>query len=121
MCIGGENDEKHNHLAENLRLHQHLRGASLAEFSEELGIARSTVQSILSDGNTTVDTLVRMANAIDVSLDELVFGAPAAAQPDCRLLTAPYWFAALPPEKQADFWGYAGRLRDLLRAGNEPE
>ena len=55
--------EKRNRLAENLRLYQQMRDKTLAELSAELGVARSTVQSILTDGNTTVDTLVRIHTA----------------------------------------------------------
>ena len=39
-----------------------------------MGIPKSTVQAIMMDGNTTVDTLIRMANALNISLDDLVFG-----------------------------------------------
>ena len=66
--------ERNNHLSENLKAYQRAKKKSLAEFSQELGVARSTVQSVMTDGNTTVDTLVRMANALHVSLDDLVFG-----------------------------------------------
>ncbi len=59
--------EKQNHLSDNLKAYQHARGQSLAEFSTELGIAKSTVQSILSDENTTAIYL-------------------AAQEPECLLL-----------------------------------
>ena len=72
--------EKSNFLSENLKAYQMAHSKSLLEFSEELGIPKSTIQSIISDGNTTLDTLIRMAKALDASLDELVFGDLPAKQ-----------------------------------------
>ena len=93
--------ERNNRLSENLRLYQKSRGKTLAEFSSDLGIARSTVQSVLLDGNTTVDTLIRMANALEVSLDELVFGMPAPGV--SSLINDSSWFTRLPPREQDRF------------------
>ena len=107
--------ERSNNLAENLKFYQRLRNASLAEFSADLGIARSTIQSILIDGNTTVDTLVRMANALHVSLDELVFGESAAAQSDSGLLDTFHWFASLSPEEQTCVRHYLSELFELIQ------
>lgn len=93
--------ERDNNLSGNLKAYQNARRKNLAEFSEELGIARSTIQSIMVDGNTTVDTLVRMANALHVSLDELVFGElPAKRLDDVQhFLRDVGWFVNLSPEK----------------------
>lgn len=49
-------------------------GKSIVEFSEELGIPKSTMQPILKTGNTTLNTAVSIASALDVSLDELIRG-----------------------------------------------
>ncbi len=46
-------------------------GLSLAEFSRELSIPKSTLQSILKGGNTTLDTALRISNSIETPLDIL--------------------------------------------------
>lgn len=108
--------ERNNNLSDNLKAYQNARRKNLAEFSEELGIARSTIQSIMVDGNTTVDTLVRMANAIHVSLDELVFGTlPAKRLDDVQhFLRDVGWFVKLSPEKQESFRYLLTELLKLL-------
>ena len=70
--------DRTNQLAQRLHELQFDRRMTQAQFSREIGLPRSTLQSIMTDGNTTVDTLIRIANALEVSLDELVFGSPAA-------------------------------------------
>ena len=54
--------------------------AIFVEFSEELGIPKSTMQPILKTGNTTLNTAVSIASALDVSLDELIRGEDAFEQ-----------------------------------------
>ena len=66
--------DRTNQLAQRLHELQFDRRMTQAQFSREIGLPRSTLQSIMTDGNTTVDTLIRIANALEVSLDELVFG-----------------------------------------------
>lgn len=108
--------ERSNNLSDNLKVYQNARRKSLAEFSEELGIARSTMQSILVDGNTTVDTLIRMANTLYVSLDELVFGNLPSKRLDSVqcFLRDMEWFSSLPPEKQEKFRSLLCELLTLL-------
>lgn len=109
--------ERRNRLSDNLRQYQRARGETLAEFSEELGIARSTIQSILVDGNTTVDTLIRMANALNISLDELVFGEPPAAAPRSgeEAPDAFRRYSELPPEAQNRLRRHLNEIFELLR------
>jgi len=108
--------ERNNHLSNNLRAYQNARGKSLAEFSEELGIPRSTVHSIMVDGNTTVDTLIRMASSLHVSLDVLVFGELPAKRLDdvWHFLRDLEWFVKLSLEKQERFRYLLGELLELL-------
>ena len=108
--------ERSNHLSKNLKAFQQERGKAQAEFSEELGIPKSTVQAIMVDGNTTVDTLIRMANALNVSLDDLVFGElPLKKMYDVqRFLCDVGWFMKLNAEKQGKFRYHLGGLLKLL-------
>lgn len=93
---------KENHLSDNLRAYQHARSMTLTELSLEFGIAKSTIQSIMADGNTTLDTLVRIAGATNSSLDELVFGdLPAKQIYDLQFFLGQLeWFTSLPAEKR---------------------
>ena len=108
--------ERNNDLSKNLKAYQAACGKSLAEFSLDLGIPRSTLQSLLIDGNTTVDTLVRMANSLDVSLEELVFGdIPVKQVRDIRrVLHEIGWFMKLSAEKQELFRYHFGELLRLM-------
>jgi transcriptional regulator with XRE-family HTH domain len=114
--------EKSNFLSENLKAYQMAHSKSLLEFSEELGISKSTIQSIISDGNTTLDTLIRMAKALDASLDELVFGDLPAKQKQLHdlqhFLHEVSCFAKLPPEKQKMFRYHLGELLKLIEYEN---
>ena len=67
--------EKEIKLSDTLRTFRALRGESLAEFSSEVGIPKSTVQSIIKTGNASLDTLIRISDRLGVSLDILVFGS----------------------------------------------
>ena len=107
--------EKHSRLAENLRLYQKMRDKTLAELSAELGVARSTVQSILTDGNTTVDTLVRMHNSTQLSLDELVFGKNTDETRRSGLFDIIRWFQNQPSEKQSQIASHLSALFELTR------
>ena len=54
------------------------------------------------DGNTTVDTLIRIANGLDITLDDLVFGEMQTEQIDKvkKLLTEMQWYMQLAEEKR---------------------
>lgn len=56
----------------NLQSIRKAKNASLTEFAQEIGIAKSTIQSVIKDGNTTLNTAISIANAFDMTLDELV-------------------------------------------------
>lgn len=108
--------EKTNHLSDNLRTYQYAQGKSLAELSMEFGIARSTVQSVMADGNTTLDTLIRIACAMHCSLDKLAFGGQPAKQTDGvrSFMGRLEWFAGLPTETQEKFVFHLLKMLKLL-------
>ena len=67
--------EPNNNLAKNLKSYQHSLGMSQKEFAAHLNVPRSTIQSVMSNnGNTTVDTLIRLSVSLPFSLDDLVLG-----------------------------------------------
>lgn len=57
--------------AANLNAIRRSRNVSLSEFSRELGIPKSTLQSILADGNTSLHTALYIAENLGVPLSSL--------------------------------------------------
>ena len=113
--------ERINRLAENLRIYQRERGKTMAEFSAELGIARSTLQSVMMDGNTTADTLIRVANGLNVTLDELVFGdgsKPAQTDRMQGMLDHMDFYVRMSAQKRLRFREYLDKLLNLLDEGD---
>ena len=58
-------DIKRN-LSNCLRAMYESREGSLQEFAYELNIPRSTLQSILAEGNTTMETLMRICESTEI-------------------------------------------------------
>ncbi|MFE7835101.1 helix-turn-helix domain-containing protein [Streptomyces sp. NPDC057474] len=60
-------------LAANVRRLREIKGLSLSQLSERAGVAKATLFKIeQGQTNPTLDTLATIANALDVSLTELV-------------------------------------------------
>ena len=55
-----------NHFRENLQVIKEESGLSLTKFSERLEMPRSTIQSVMDDGHTSLDTACRIANALQL-------------------------------------------------------
>lgn len=64
--------DKQRNLAKNLEALRRVNGQSLAEFAKEADIPKSTLQSIRINGNTTLDTAIRISEALGIPLDSLV-------------------------------------------------
>lgn len=62
-----------NYLSQNLKAYQKLRNLSLVEFSKELDVPQSTLNAILKEGNTTLETIIRISRNLNCSLDMLVY------------------------------------------------
>ena len=58
--------------SKNLEAIREFNGQSIAEFAQEVGIAKSTLHSVRISGNTTLDTAIRIADGLDLPLDSLV-------------------------------------------------
>ena len=104
-------------LARNLALIRSLRRLSMEEFAGELGIAKSTLQSILQTGNTTLDTLLRISGSLKVSLDTLVNDGfeKQTAVPLKTLLPLFDWFRTLNAEQQQSVIFHLEKILDVLR------
>lgn len=66
--------EKHMNLAESLKNMRAARNLSLAEFSRELDIPKSTLQSIMEDGQTSLHTAIHISEKLGIPLDMLING-----------------------------------------------
>ena len=96
--------EKHKNMAENLKNMRKARGLSLTEFSKELDIPKSTLQSVLADGQTSLNTAFRISEKLRISLDVLTNGILSAEQICVMdgLLSGVKWFSQLPQAKQKE-------------------
>ena len=105
-----------NNLSHNLRAFQQARNSTLTEFSRALSVPKSTLQSVMLDGNTTLDTLIHMAEALDVTLDQLVFGADVDEQCSLThwLLTGASWYEKQPAARQEKLHYHIDAILDLL-------
>ena len=61
---------KPDNLGANLRALREAKQLSYTEFSIELGIPRTTLQSVMKSGHTSLDTACKIADALDVPLSE---------------------------------------------------
>lgn len=86
----------------NLRTIQKESNLSLAQFSRRLSIPKATMQSVMKEGNTSLDTACRISNALDMPLSALTsstFGHETAHVLH-RLLDVFSWYSSLSPQKQ---------------------
>lgn len=98
-------------LAHRLREIRQQKGLSITEFSEELEIARSSLQSLLSgDGNPRTDTIEHIANRLGVDPISLLSDSPSARS------SAPATFTK---DQQAALTQLLAQLTDVLGDGHE--
>lgn len=58
----------------NLRITEHCKsqGITLQDLADRIGIARSTLANTLSKGNPTIETLEKIAKALNVFVSDLL-------------------------------------------------
>jgi len=93
--------KEYNHLARNLRSYKAAKNLTTKQLSSELDIPEATLRNVMKDGNTTLDTVIRISKGLDISLDMLINDADL---PDKLIVLkqiqrAGSWLAELPPEK----------------------
>lgn len=64
--------EEQRTFGKNLDEIRGINGQSIGELAKIADIPKSTLQSIRHNGNTTIDTAVRISDALGLSLDSLV-------------------------------------------------
>ena len=107
--------DKCRNFAENLEAVRKIKNVSMAEFSEELNIPKSTLRDVLKDGNASLHTALHIAGQLDIPLSALTGEAIPAKELDPlrTLLTCFQWFASLDGERQA---AVAAHFRAFLEA-----
>ena len=105
-----------NHLSENLKAFQKARQITQAEFARELDVPKSTLQTVMDSGNTTLDTLINISENLNVSLDELVFGAELSNRERLveALLRSLGWFTEQPADRQTALCYHINNILNLL-------
>lgn len=63
-----------NNIADTLKALQAQKGMNMTEFANEIGIPPSTLHSVETSGNTSLNTLLQIAAGTGKTLDELVYG-----------------------------------------------
>ena len=91
-----------NNFRNNLLVLKDESGLSLSKFSEKLDLSKSTIQSVMNEGHTTLDTACRIANALQLPLGTLTGGE--LSQDRITILHSTLivvnWYCKLPAEKQ---------------------
>lgn len=96
--------KKHEIFARNLETIRKINGQSLAEFAQEIGVPKSTLQSIRLSGHTTLDTATRIADGLNLPLDSLVGDVQLSEKLDIAeyLLRTVDWFRTLSSSEQEE-------------------
>lgn len=93
--------DEYNHLAKNLRNYKANKGLTTKQLSNELGIPKATLRNVMKEGNTTLDTAIRISNGLGISLDMLVndAGLPNKLIVLKQIQRTGSWLSELPQEK----------------------
>lgn len=93
------------------------RNMSLTEFAKEIGIPKSTLQSILEDGNTTLDTAIRISKGLNIPLDTLLRDESTNTNFSIIqwLLKGLSWYSELPAEDQKEVLLLISKLLEVLQ------
>lgn len=109
--------EKHENFAENLRNLRAMFGLSMSEFSKELDIPKSTLQTVLATGQTTLNTAIRISESLGIPLDVLTDRSMTSNQFKMleRLLYQFDWYLKLSESQQRDVCFYISALIKLVQ------
>lgn len=106
-------------LSKNLKAFRAARGLSMTGFASELGISKSTLQSIMASGNTTLDTAERIAASLGVPQVELLFDdrLPQKSNAARWLLQGTAWYASLSRDAQTEVAECIHRIMEVVKCG----
>ncbi len=101
----------------NLEMIRKINYASIAEFSKELDVPKSTLQDILKDGNTSLHTALHIARQLNVPLStltgEVIPGENLTAL--SALLRSFGWFNSLSGEDQKVVADHIRAIMEILQ------
>ena len=95
----------------------------MAEFAEETHVPKSTLQSVLKEGQTTLDTAYRIAWNLDIPLDTLLRTvlSPQNMKTAHNLLYLLDWYTRLTSDDQQKASQCIQTLLSLIQRGGENE
>lgn len=109
----------HENLSKRIQQYKLERDLSVSELAEELGIARSVLESYLNGtGNPRADTLEMLSKKSGIPLSELVTGRPSGWDQAKTVISAAKEFGTLPPELQERGISLFLALVELFSKGN---
>ena len=110
-------------LANNMEKMLKQKGQTMTEFSEEIGISRTTLQSLKTRKSLTLHTAVQISDGLGIPLDLLINNenltdAFNTAKIRMRCIER---VAALPKEKQTEFLYHFTKCMEVLMDENNTE
>lgn len=72
--------DKHENFRKNIRTILQAEHLSITELSQKTGVPRSTIQSVLRDGQTTLNTALRLADGLGIPISVLIDSSPDTDQ-----------------------------------------
>lgn len=103
--------------AKNLEALREINRQSIAEFAQEAGIPKSTLQSVRLSGHTTLDTAIRISDGLGIPLDSLTGDEHLAEKVDTirHLLRSVDWLRDLPASEQEEIILHFRRILEVIR------
>lgn len=108
--------DKQRNLAKNLEALRNVNGQSLSEFAKEAGIPKSTLQSVRLSGNTTLDTAIKISEALGIPLDSLVGDDRMAEKIDivAHMLRSVEWLRSLSSSEREEVALHFRRILEVI-------
>lgn len=105
------------HFAKSLEAIRKINNTSLADFSEELDIPKSTLQDILKDGNTSLHTALHIAEHLNIPLSSLTSETIPTENLDVLKALLKYfeWYTLLSAEDQRAVAGHIRAIMEILQ------
>lgn len=106
-----------NNFGANLKVLKEESQLSLSQFSEVLQLPKSTLQSVMEGGQTSLDTACRISNALGIPLSVLTNGSlsPKKATVLRGVLSGLQWYKELPLSEQEVFAHNFAQLLEVLQ------
>lgn len=108
--------EEQRTFGKNLDEIRGINGQSIGELAKMADIPKSTLQSIRHNGNTTIDTAIRISDALGLPLDSLVRDTHIPQQIDIvqHVLKSINWFQAVSKPDQEELLRCFRRILEVL-------